>query len=86
VRIEIDLDALPVAPGVADVAGQLGVSAWELAAAGGEDFELCACLPADAEEPVDATPVGRVVAGAPGVAFSAGGEPREVRGYEHRVG
>ena len=46
-RIEIDLDALPLAPGVAEVAAQLGVEPWELAAAGGEDFELCACLAAD---------------------------------------
>ena len=44
VAIEIDLDALPLAPGVADVAAQLGVEPWELAATGGEDFELCACL------------------------------------------
>ena len=46
VRLDVDLDALPAAPGVAEVAAQLGVPAWELAAAGGEDFELCACLPA----------------------------------------
>ncbi len=46
VAIEIDLDALPLAPGVADVAAQLGVEPWELAATGGEDFELCACLAA----------------------------------------
>jgi hypothetical protein len=32
------------------------------------------------------TPVGRVVAGEPGVTFSAGGAARDLRGYEHRVG
>ena len=48
VAIEIDLDALPLAPGVADVARQLGVEPWELAATGGEDFELCACLAGEA--------------------------------------
>lgn len=86
VAIEIDLDALPLAPGLAEVAQQLGVPAWELAAAGGEDFELCACLPASAQPETAVTRIGRVVEGETGVAFSAGGEPRAVRGYEHRVG
>ncbi len=86
VAIEIDLDALPLAPGLAEVAQQLGVPAWELAAAGGEDFELCACLPASAQPETTVTRIGRVVEGETGVAFSAGGEPRAVRGYEHRVG
>jgi thiamine-monophosphate kinase len=86
VRIEIDLEALPLAPGVADVAGQLGLEPWEPAAGGGEDFELCACLPAGVDPPAGATRVGNVVAGDPGVELSAGGSAREVRGYEHRVG
>jgi thiamine-monophosphate kinase len=84
VRVEVDLDALPLAPGVADVAGQLGVDPWELAAGGGEDFELCACLPAGAD--ADLTWVGAVVAGEPGVGFSSAGSPRAIRGYEHRIG
>ena len=85
VAIEIDLDALPVAAGVADVAAQLGVESWELAATGGEDFELCACLPPGVQM-TGAVRVGKVVAGDAAVAFSAGGAPRELRGYEHRVG
>jgi thiamine-monophosphate kinase len=85
-RIDIDLEALPLAPGLADVAAQLGLEPWEPAAGGGEDFELCACLPADVEVPGFATRVGTVVAGEPGVELSAGGAAREVRGYEHRVG
>jgi thiamine-monophosphate kinase len=85
-RIEIDLEALPVAPGVADVAAQLGLEPWEPAAGGGEDFELCACLPAGVDPPAGATRVGSVAAGRPGVELSAGGSAREVRGYEHRVG
>jgi thiamine-monophosphate kinase len=85
VAIEIALDALPITPGVADVAGRLGLESWEPAATGGEDFELCACLPADVAAP-GTTRVGTVVAGPPGVTFSAGGEERVVRGYEHRVG
>ncbi|MEA2253016.1 MAG: thiamine-monophosphate kinase [Solirubrobacteraceae bacterium] len=86
VAIEIDLDALPLAPGVAEVAGQLGLEPWEPAAGGGEDFELCACLPPEARAP-GATRVGSVVAGGSGeVTFSSAGARREPRGYEHRVG
>jgi thiamine-monophosphate kinase len=86
VRIEIELGSLPVAPGVAEVAAQLGVEPWEPAAGGGEDFELCACVPADAALPAAMTRVGSVVPGAAGVRFSLDGAVREVRGYEHRVG
>jgi thiamine-monophosphate kinase len=85
-RLEIDLDALPLAPGVTEVAAQLGVAPWELGASGGEDFELCACLPAEAALPDNTTRVGRVVEGEAGTSFSSGGEARAVRGYEHRVG
>jgi thiamine-monophosphate kinase len=85
VAIEIDLDALPLAPGVAAVAAQLGLEPWQPAATGGEDFELCACLPSGLDVP-GTTRVGTVTAGEPGVTFSAGGAQRDVRGYEHRVG
>jgi thiamine-monophosphate kinase len=85
VAIAIDLDALPLAPGVAEVAAELGLEPWELAATGGEDFELCACLPAGVDVP-GTTRVGTVVDGPAGVTFSAGGAVRAVRGFEHRVG
>jgi thiamine-monophosphate kinase len=85
VRLEVDLDTLPLAPGVAEVAAQLEVEPWELGAAGGEDFELCACLPVAAALP-GTTVVGTVAAGDGDVAFSAGGSPRRPRGYEHRLG
>ncbi|HEY7619655.1 MAG TPA: thiamine-phosphate kinase [Solirubrobacteraceae bacterium] len=85
VAIEIDLDALPLAPGVAEVAARLGLEPWEPAATGGEDFELCACLSADVAAP-GTTRVGTVRAGEPAVRFSAGGAERAVHGYEHRVG
>jgi thiamine-monophosphate kinase len=84
VAVAIDLEALPLAPGLAEVAAQLGVEPWELAATGGEDFELCACLPG--EMPDGVTRVGAVVGGEAGVSFSAGGAARELRGFEHRVG
>jgi thiamine-monophosphate kinase len=83
VAIAIDLDALPLAPGVVDVATQLSVEPAELAATGGEDFELCACVAAAAPE---TTRVGTVVDGEAGVTFRAGGAVRDLRGYEHRVG
>jgi thiamine-monophosphate kinase len=86
-RLEIDLDALPVADGVAEVAAQLELPAAELAATGGEDFELCVCMaPADAPGAEGVTWVGEVVAGPPGVGFSSGGRSRSLAGYEHRVG
>ena len=40
----IDSNALPLAPGVAEVARALGRDPAELAATGGEDFELCVCV------------------------------------------
>jgi len=86
VLIEIDLDALPLADGVAAVASELGVPAWELGAGAGEDYELCVCLASDA--PASEAPlswVGTVAEGPPGVAFRAGGEPRHVRGFHHRL-
>ena len=87
VRIAIDLDALPLADGVADVAAQLGVPAADLGAAGGEDFELCVCVGVeDAARVAGVTWVGEVVPGEPGVAFSAAGRSRSLTGYEHRVG
>ena len=43
VRIELDARALPLADGVTEVAGALGIEPVQLAATGGEDYELCAC-------------------------------------------
>jgi thiamine-monophosphate kinase len=84
VRIELDAAALPVADGVVEVAGQLGVEPAELAATGGEDYELCACLPESARlggEAAGLTWIGRVAAGAPEVSWS--GAASGWRGYEH---
>jgi thiamine-monophosphate kinase len=87
VRIEIDLDALPLADGVAEVAAQLGVPAAEMGATGGEDYELFASVGAAATARVaGVTWVGGVVEGEAGVAFSSAGQRRSLAGYEHRVG
>jgi thiamine-monophosphate kinase len=87
VRIAIDLDALPLADSVTEVAAQLGVPAADLAATGGEDFELCVCVGVeDGARVAGVTWVGEVLPGEPGVAFSAAGRSRSLTGYEHRVG
>ena len=91
VRIELSLSSLPVAEGVAEVAQDLGVDPRSFAATAGEDYELCACVPARSAEKLenprgprslgDLTWVGLVVEGEPGVVFvDADGE---LSGFEH---
>lgn len=91
VRIELDLAALPLAAGVAEVAAQLDTDAPAFAATAGEDYELCACVPvsaraaAETEWPAAAgtalTWIGRVVDGPPGLEIT--GSAGELSGYEH---
>jgi thiamine-monophosphate kinase len=80
VRIVLDAAALPLARGVTEVAGHLGMAPEELAATGGEDYELCAVgidLP-------DLTWIGEVVAGPPGVSWRHAPPGADAwRGYEH---
>jgi thiamine-monophosphate kinase len=89
VALHIDLDALPLADGVADVARQLGVPAWELAAGAGEDYELCVCVArADrsaAESAAPLTWIGVVADGPAEVVLSAAGVAQTVRGFHHRL-
>jgi thiamine-monophosphate kinase len=89
VSLQIDLDALPVAAGVAAVAEQLGVAAWELAACAGEDYELCVCVgPAERSAAASAAPltwIGSVVAGPPDVALSLAGVRQSAIGFHHRL-
>ncbi len=42
-RLRIELEELPLADGVADVCGALGLDPHEFAASAGEDYELCFC-------------------------------------------
>jgi thiamine-monophosphate kinase len=86
VRIELDAARLPLAAGVAAVATTLGVDAAELAATGGEDYELCACVPPEARAAAEAAGlrwVGRVAAGEPGVDWLNAPSAARWRGYEH---
>jgi thiamine-monophosphate kinase len=78
--LSIDIDCLPRPPGV-DA---------ELAATGGEDFELLVCVPPDArgaaESAAPLTWVGEVAEGLPGAVLSRSGTPVVLRGYDHRGG
>ena len=87
VRLELDTEALPVAPATAEVARALGVAPAELAATGGEDYELCFCVPperrAAAEEAAGVTWIGRATAGVPGVGWRGDPSAAAWRGFEH---
>jgi thiamine-monophosphate kinase len=87
-RLVLDAAALPLAPGVAEVAAQLGLEPAELAATGGEDYELCACVPPDrreaAERAAGLTWIGRTARGAPAVRWeNAPSAAAGWRGFEH---
>ncbi|HET6549734.1 MAG TPA: thiamine-phosphate kinase [Solirubrobacter sp.] len=83
VRLELDARALPLAAGVAEVARALGVDPLELAATGGEDYELCACVPRAAADAVDLTWIGEVAAGESLRWLGAPPGADAWRGYEH---
>jgi thiamine-monophosphate kinase len=87
VCLELDATALPVAPETAAVARALGMSPAELAATGGEDYELCFCVPealrAAAEAVVGVSWIGRAVDGGPGVRWSGDPAAARWRGYAH---
>ena len=84
-RVVVDLDRLPLAPGVADVARALGQDAAAFAATAGEDYELCVCVPPAASRAVEAaapiTWVGTVESGEPELDLGAPGAA--LRGFEH---
>ena len=78
----------PLAPGVAEVAHALGRDPAELAATGGDDFELCVCMPPDraatAEAVAELTWIGEVVEGEPGVEWRDAPPGADAwRGFEH---
>jgi thiamine-monophosphate kinase len=90
VRLELSLEALPVAPGASAGASALGLDPHAFAATAGEDFELCACLPAQAVERAQAAcapakaglaVIGTVVEGPTGVTFIDSED--ELSGFEH---
>jgi thiamine-monophosphate kinase len=88
-RLAVDLDRLPRPGGLAAVAAAIGSDPVELAATGGEDYELLCCV-----DPVDRAAaeaagviawVGEVSAGPAGLVLTrAGAEVAPARGFEHR--
>ena len=87
VTLALDAAALPLAPGVREVAEALGRDPIELAATGGEDYELCACLPPGRRaegEAVGLTWIGEVEDGPADVTWrSAAPGAERWRGWEH---
>jgi thiamine-monophosphate kinase len=87
VRLRLDARALPLAPGVREVAEALGAGAAEWAATGGEDYELCACVPPAARTRAEAAGlrwIGTVEAGEPGVDWLNAPQGADAwRGFEH---
>jgi thiamine-monophosphate kinase len=83
VRIELQLGSLPIADGVSEVCAELGVDPAVFAATAGEDYELCACIPASAESRSPMTFVGEVAEGPSGVFFTDADPELELSGYEH---
>jgi thiamine-monophosphate kinase len=94
VRLEIDLERIPVAEGVAEVAGG-DEAAIELAASGGEDFELLVTVPREhfdqaTQAVADAgsrlTEIGYVTEGHDVALRLPGGRELEPRGFDQRRG
>jgi thiamine-monophosphate kinase len=88
VRLALDATALPLAAGVDEVARALSRDPLELAATGGEDFELCFCVAredrAAAEAAAGVTWIGEALAGEPAVAWAgAASSAGDWRGFEH---
>jgi thiamine-monophosphate kinase len=73
VRIDVELERLPLAAGVDDA---------KLAASAGEDYELLFTAPPELELPGDITWIGSVSEGE-GLVLTLGGEPVELSGFEH---
>ncbi len=91
VGIEIQLEKLPLAAGLAAAAGG-EAEAREMAASGGEDLELLACLApgrlAEASAAVEAsgcalTEIGEVVEGGDAVVRDSDGRVLDLPGYDH---
>jgi thiamine-monophosphate kinase len=95
VQLRVRLEQLPLAAGVGEVAGALGRPPAELAAAGGEDYELCFTVAPERADAVEqalrregraqVSWIGEVAGGAPGATLlGGGGDVVRAEGFEHR--
>ena len=87
VGIEIDGAELPVAEGVAEVAAAAGIDELELAAGGGEDYELLVALPEGSAVEVEKglSLVGRAGRGETAlIRGRTGGHAVDAGGFDHR--
>jgi thiamine-monophosphate kinase len=95
--LTIELGRLPVTAGVAEVAeaADMGLDALDLAAAGGEDYELLATIGADRldaaaaavlETGTQLSAIGEVTRGCGVELRATDGSARPPRGFEHRRG
>jgi len=90
VALRIELERLPLATGMAEVAAAGGRDALELAVGGGDDYELLFTAPEGRRAGIEAAAglpvawIGSVEAGSGVALIGAGGERAEqLRGYEH---
>jgi thiamine-monophosphate kinase len=92
VRLDVELAALPLAPGVAAVARATGRDPHELAATSGDDYELLFTVPPDRRDAAESaartggttvTWIGSVVAGSGVRLLGPDGTPVELAGFEH---
>jgi thiamine-monophosphate kinase len=90
--IEIEVESVPLASGVREVAAAAGRDPLELVLAGGEDYELLCALPraaleeasaAAAKEGTPLTEIGRFVPAGPVRLRLPGGRSVPVSGHDH---
>lgn len=81
-RVVVELEQVPVAEGVAEVAALVNRSPWELVCAFGEDYELLATLPLEEAAACGFPVIGRCESGA-GLALLLAGEQLSLAGWEH---
>jgi thiamine-monophosphate kinase len=89
VRIELSLESLPLAEGVAELADELGIEPRTFAATAGEDYELLLCAPPGTAALLQSSPaanasltwIGSVVEGPVEAVFAGAEGP--LSGFEH---
>jgi thiamine-monophosphate kinase len=94
VELRVEASSLPLAAGLGELGAELGEEPWRLAAGGGEDYELCFCVPPSARArvhdavaelgEVEVTWIGEVAEGAPRLLLTERGQEVRLEGFEHR--